>query len=426
MTDYNVKYTDIATTPILVPSTEVNDTALGVPLFGRINPEYGEALNENLLNILENFSCPEAGGNTDFRISTPNLSETTRAQLSNPTVGQFWYNSTRDMMYYWSGVQWTVISLRENYAANWGQIMDGQQLPRPYSPSIDYTFEYSECIWSVAPASIEVQPGSLSCATEGDALVTMQYRESGSSNIHSGIANYLIVGIRGNINNGTSIPPMHITPTPTPTAGASPTPGASVTPTVSVTPTPGISSTPTPTPTVTRSPTPGPSATPTPAVSSTPAVSPTPEPSVTPTPTRTQTPAASPAPSVQMMNASQNAMVATNNNITARLQFNPSGYVQGCAIVGAGSCSPTNKFQWLLSGSASSYEVYLTHVSGNVPTSGPYETWTNAGSTVAWSLIRTAEGTVTGTYQVSIRPAGGGATIATAQFTLTATKNVSP
>jgi len=117
--------------------------------------------------------------------------------------------------------------------------------------------------------------------------------------------------------------------------------------------------------------------------------------------------------------------VATDNDITARLQFSAT-HVQGCSIVGAGACSLTNKFQWLLSGNRADYDVLLTLASGNNPTSGPVGVWTNLGSNVIWTLIRTVNGTVTGTYDVSIRPAGGGATIDTAQFTLTATKNFDP
>ena len=63
---YNVKHTDSTIPPILVSPSDVVDDVVDVVLFGRINLEYGEELNENLLNILENFSCPEVPGNHDF------------------------------------------------------------------------------------------------------------------------------------------------------------------------------------------------------------------------------------------------------------------------------------------------------------------------------------------------------------------------
>ena len=134
MADYNVKHTDRYQGSITVPETETNTTDLDVTLFGRINPEYGEALNQDLLNILENFACPEAEGAADYTVAVPDTTQTESGRLSNPTIGQLWYNSTRDMVYHWTGSLWVVIPLREDYAANWGSILDGQQLPKPVSP----------------------------------------------------------------------------------------------------------------------------------------------------------------------------------------------------------------------------------------------------------------------------------------------------
>ena len=101
MTDYNVKHTDRYQGSITVPETETNTTDLDVTLFGRINPEYGEALNQDLLNILENFACPEAEGAADYTVAVPDTTQTESGRLSNPTIGQLWYNSTRDMVYHW-------------------------------------------------------------------------------------------------------------------------------------------------------------------------------------------------------------------------------------------------------------------------------------------------------------------------------------
>ncbi len=296
MTDYNVKHTDRTVPSIAVPETEVNDTALGVTLFGRINPEYGQLLDEDLLNILENFACPEHPTlSTDFDVAMPDLTKTSKTQLTNPTTGQFWFNSTRDMMYYWTGERWYPLPIRENYAANWGSVIDGQQLPRPVSPVTGHVFAYEDCIWSVAPAAFTGRPAFVSCATDNNATVTMQYRLAGTNTVLQGLANYLIIGIRGNYNTGQNLPPINLTPTPTPTMSL--TPGASVTPTptMSVTPTPTLTAaattTPTPTPGVSVTPTSTPPVSPTstPAATVTPTASPI-NPSVTPTRTPTPTP----------------------------------------------------------------------------------------------------------------------------------------
>ena len=279
MSDYNVKHTDRNMPSIPVPEAEVNDTALDVTLFGRINPEYGQTLDENLLNILENFSCPENSTlSTSFNNAVPDLSETSKTQLSNPTIGQFWYNSTRNMVYYWNGTVWYPLPLRENYAANWGSVMDGQQLPRPVSHVTGHVFDYEDCIWTVAPAAFVGRPAFMSCATDENAVVTMRYRLAGTNSMLLGLANYLIIGVRGNYNTGQTIPPIQ--PSPTPTATVSPTPQVSLTPAPSSTP----MATPTPTPTIASSPTPIVTTTPVPSVTptrtSTPIVSPTPTPTV--------------------------------------------------------------------------------------------------------------------------------------------------
>lgn len=266
MTTYSVNHTDKNITPITVEKTEVNDTALDVSLFGRINLEYGEDLNENLLNILENFACPEDPNvTTDFSNAVPDLSVVSKNQLHNPTIGQFWYNSSRSLMYYYTGLIWKPIPSRNSYAANWGQIMDGEQLPAPYSPELNYTFSFDECIWSVSPTVLYPRPDIMSCATYGDAIVRMQYAGAENGILHSGIANYLIIGIKGNVNNTFDVndpcttAPVAVTPTPTPTPAVT----ISVTPSATVSPTPTATATPSSTPVPL---TPGASNTPTPSV----------------------------------------------------------------------------------------------------------------------------------------------------------------
>lgn len=118
---------------------------------------------------------------------------------------------------------------------------------------------------------------------------------------------------------------------------------------------------------------------------------------------------------VYLQNATRNANNA-NANATAELRFGAS-QVQSRANGGA----LNNLFTWLISGARADYEVRWTVISG-LPSSGPTGTWTNLGSDVVWTLIRTAAGTISASGTVEIRPAGGGAVMASAVFTLNATR----
>lgn len=285
---YNVKYTDLNKTPIEVQEGEVNSTSTDLDLFGRVKLEYGQELNENMLHLLENFSAPEITGST-FIAANPDFNNATyRRILSKPVGGQLWYNTTRDKFYFWNGTIWFPITQRGEYAANWGVIADGYSLPQPVNPTTGYVFPYSECIWSVAPASFNGRFDYTVCATDNNAVVTSKFRYVGQTTLVSSVANYLIIGIRSNNNLGTNVSPPIPTPTPTPSVGTSNP--ITPTPTNSATLPPGA----TPTPTVTRTPggTPAPSVTPstTRSVGATPPVTPTRTPTRTPTTSLSHTP----------------------------------------------------------------------------------------------------------------------------------------
>lgn len=282
MTDYNVNFTDATKNPITVPEDTVLRDTVDVTLFGRIFQNYGEEVNEDLLNILENFACPESPLSTSEADAFPDLTQVSKNQLNNPIEGQFWYNSTRENIYFYDGTKWVPVPMRGTYAANWGQVLHGQQLPKPVNQQ-GHIFDYDECIWSVAPANINGTIDSLNCNTDAMANVTMQYRYANTQGFVNGIANYLIVGITGNVNSGVILPPIQ--PSPTPTPSVSTTPAPTNTPTPSVTPTITAQPTPTPTPAVSSTPTPTAAVTSTPAVSPTAAPTGTPAPSVPPTPT---------------------------------------------------------------------------------------------------------------------------------------------
>lgn len=269
----------------------------------------------------------------------PDLSQVTDSILSNPTEGQFWYNSTNRHMYVWRDDQWVPLMNRGDYAANWGQIAHGQTLPKPVSED-GYVFEYDECIWSTSPAVLG-KFDRFVCFADANGIVTAQYRPLGSGTFTNGTANYIIVGIRGNRNRGIIIAP----PMPTPTPTVTPTQGASSTPT----PTPSTSAplvSPSPTPTVT--PSQGASATPTPtnAASPTPTRTPTPTPPVTPTRTPTPSPIPPMVVSVDDPEGSTSASSLTSycNLANYSSSNRDSGYA-GCSastisLCSTGACAP--------------------------------------------------------------------------------------
>lgn len=287
MTNYNVNYTDITVTPIPMQEGTENNTSLDIAIFGNTFLEYGQELNENILHLLENYSCPMNSGNLigNATPDTHTVNGSYNNLLTHPTQGQLWYNSTLKKLYYWDGTAWRPITTKNDVAANWGIILDGQQLPRPVSATTGYVFPYSECIWSVSPANFSSTFDYMACSTNPLAIVNMKYRTIGSTSLVQGVANYLIIGIKGNTNTGTGFamtpPVISATPTATP-AGITPTPSNS--PTVSLTPTPPVTHTQTPIPTGTGQPTP--TATPTISHTRTPAA---------PSASHTRTPAATPS-----------------------------------------------------------------------------------------------------------------------------------
>jgi hypothetical protein len=278
---YNVHYTDLNVQPIVIQESD-QDNSTDISLFGRIQLEYGQALDQDLLQIFENFACPEAAGST---IGNSHPDYTVNGDdLTKPSAGQIWYNSTRQLLYYWNAVSniWVPLGGRGQYAANWGQIGDGNQIPAPINPYTNEPYSYSQCIWAVSPANVPSAYTYMICTTDQNANVRMQYRAYGDIGMSSGTANFLIINITGNINQGSV---TDVTPA---------TPAISATPTATPTPSPAISPTTTPTPTATHT------ATHTPVVSPTrtPAASATPSPTPQPSPTRTPAPSNTPAPSV--------------------------------------------------------------------------------------------------------------------------------
>lgn len=265
MTDYTVKFTDANKQPIIISETNVDNSSTDISLFGRKRLEYGRDMNANFLHILENFACEENAllpGNPDLNKASF-IGDTTKRLLTSPIEGQMWYNITQESLFVYNGAAWIALGMVGDIAANWGVIQSGQVLPRPRNQH-GYVFPYSECAWIVSPFVFDGSFTYMQCLTDDQALVTMFYTPEGTSSQVQGCANYLIVGIKGNVNLGQRLPIPSATPAPTRTPTPTPTRTRTplVSPTASITPTPGVSTT--PTPTHTRSPTPGVSITPSP------------------------------------------------------------------------------------------------------------------------------------------------------------------
>ena len=308
MSIYDIKFTDSNKSYIPVDSETEVDYALDVNLFGRGFLEYGEQLNESLLRLLENFASYELTGSDPVE---PDLAQTTENVLKNPTQGQLWYNKSNKTFYSWNSTLevWEPLSTKNNITANWGFIFDGETLPLPIHPITGETYDISECVWSVSGAFLYAAYDYFVATTDSDAVATVKYRLAGESYTSSTYGNYLIIGIKGNINNGNIgcvyAPVPSVTPTPTPTITITPTVTPTVTPTITPTTSLGVSVTITPTVTPTRTPTVTPSITPTvtPSETVTPSVTPsvgsppTPTPSEEPTPTPTPSEEPTPTPS---------------------------------------------------------------------------------------------------------------------------------
>jgi hypothetical protein len=377
MSIYDIKFTDSNKSYIEVKSETEVDYALDVNLFGRGFLEYGEQLNENLLRLLENFAAPELTGSVPVK---PDLNQTTGNVLKNPTQGQLWYNKSNKTFYSWNSFSktWEPLSMKNNVTVNAGVILDGYAIPLPVHPITGYQYQLSECIWAVAPRALYGPFNYVVCTTDNNAVVTCKFVMTGSNNINITLCNYIIIGISGNVNNGsvgcTYGPVPSVTPTITPTVTPSITPTItstvtpSVTPTIipsvtiSNTPSSSVSVTPTVTPSVTTTPsttntpyptlsigaspypTETPSGTPaetpaeTPSPTATPEATPsaTPEPSVTPSPTATPeaTPSATPEPSVTPSPTTTPeptpTVTPTSSMPELMLTPNSSGSVSGC------------------------------------------------------------------------------------------------
>lgn len=363
---YQVYYTKEDKTPIIVPRSSVVTTSGDIVYIGKNRLEYGEVFNENVLHLLEHYAAPEDPNKAGF----PLLSGVIAPLLSKPTVGQIWYNKTKGSPAVWNGISWIGFEQNDTVSGNSGVVLHGQQLPRPVSVD-GYTYDYSECSWVVSPFGFS-EPERiifLSCYTDSQARVNMQYRRAGNPALLNGYATYQIIGIRDTKNHGVPFPTPNVpgltpTPTVTPTVTPSRTPGVSPTVTPTVTRTPGQTRSATPTPTVTRTETPVPS------------ISRTNTPTPTPTPTITATITPSLPPPIYVDIYDQNVSRST-----------PVGYsVLNTGIVIVYDQEGMNvPSQWLFNDDPANYSVRATLISGATPT-GIMDAWLNCATNRTWEL----------------------------------------
>ena len=102
--------------------------------------------------------------------------------------------------------------------------------------------------------------------------------------------------------------------------------------------------------------------------------------------------------------------------VTASLEIGSGGYVTATE-----NGVPSTVHRWLFGGSASAYEVRFTQV-GGVPISsgGPVNSWVNLGTSRFLGYSQGVPGSKWGDFTVEIRPAGGGATLASASWSIIA------
>lgn len=200
MATYDINFTNVSKPPVEVPENVIDDS-LAVKLFGRKKLAYGQDLNENFLHFLESFACPRDGNSTT---PIPDKSQASGTMFDNPIEGQLWYDTTpsSEGLYVYDGSNWNSLYKFGEIAANWGVIAHGGQIPLPVSPD-GKTYTYAECSWIVTPYGYPNAIDFMSCSTDANAVVTMQYSLENDATLVPGYANFIIVGIPGNVNLGS-------------------------------------------------------------------------------------------------------------------------------------------------------------------------------------------------------------------------------
>jgi hypothetical protein len=249
---YVIYYTDSRKGTISISKRSILTDALDVALVGKNRLNYGEAFDENLLHLLENFAAPE-----DSSIpGTPDITKTVGTVLQNPTEGQMWYNLSRKRLYVLNHVGiWLPLGNNDDVGGSSGVIAHGASIPLPVSAITGSAFSRAECSWNVSPWYFPDQIDAMVCSTDNNGCgYVLCINCTEALTLHRGLQIIKLL-VSEVISTKVSILQLvhqaHChqlqlnTPTPTPThTPLTPTPTPTITPTISITPT----QTPTPTP----------------------------------------------------------------------------------------------------------------------------------------------------------------------------------
>ena len=92
---YTLNHTNSNLTPIVVPDGQI-DTSTSLKFVGKTVQNYGGIIDQNFLNLMENFSSSVAPGSTTNVVG--------QAPKGQPVTGQIWHDSANDDLKYYNGV----------------------------------------------------------------------------------------------------------------------------------------------------------------------------------------------------------------------------------------------------------------------------------------------------------------------------------
>lgn len=184
---YNVKHTDGTENPIKVPRRVFVKDIVDITLIGKRTLEYGREFNENLLHMLESFSCPSDPENTHL----PDPNSKLYQILDTPLEGQLWYNSTTECLHIWVGTHWDEFITYNSIHGNSGFINDGEYIPIPTN-QFGYYHKIEDCAISVSPYYMNSEIEDFECSVDSTGRVTAKYTPIGGVE-QVGVATYAIL-----------------------------------------------------------------------------------------------------------------------------------------------------------------------------------------------------------------------------------------
>lgn len=202
---YKLKKTDSQESSITLPRRIFIDDIVDIILIGKRTTEYGEELNENILHLMEHFSCPSIEGNN----LQPDPDQKLSTVLRNPLLGQLWYNSVGRFLCVWTGLKWEKFTHYGNIAGNSGFIFDGENIPLPVN-RFGESIPSNHCHISISPVFFGTIPKNYTCYVEHDGTVNCKYTSLDNIEI-STYASFAII-----CHDSDALPPVP-TPTITPT-----------------------------------------------------------------------------------------------------------------------------------------------------------------------------------------------------------------